>query len=405
MDFNNIISKYSNGKYTFDTLRQDNASELVETGYLAGLIRAMVNDVIGQKRLYNKFAQFKKKRGYSGKIVNRTYVNPTTGEEFTVDGLSKLFDLAPADVKGAISKHTKPLQYSTTYNKDELRKAFVSEQALIEFLNQIIGALYNGSEIDDKANFIQLFNDLYTENQALVKVTDAVTKANVEDFAVELKTIVENFKEESDNFNVWKRLNPSDTSAVFWSNQEDINIILPISVSARMDISLLAQLFNVDRAKLDGRVFTVADNKLASGIQAIIFDSTLVSIEEIYAELEPTFYDSTKRRYKEVYNTNNQYGINPFANCVILATSIPEVEPVAVRSKTVKVESGVAKVVPLEISPIGANATITAVAGKETTSVTVTYDEVKGYEISITATASDSITFSGLTGTITVTVE
>ena len=405
MDFNNIISKYSNGKYTFDTLRQDNASDLVESGYLAGLIRAMVNDVLAEKRAVNKFAQFKKKRGYSGKIVNRTYVNPTTGKEFTVDGLTKLFDLAPADVKGAISKHTKPLQYDTTYNKDELRKAFVSEQSLLDFLNQIIGALYNGSEIDDKANFIQLFNDLYTENQALVKITEKVTKENVEDFAVELKTIVENFKEESDQWNVWKRLNPTDTSAVFWSNPEDINIILPISVSSRMDISLLAQLFNVDRAKLDGRVFTVADDKLSSGIQAIVFDSTLVSIEEIYAELEPTFYDSTKRRYKEVYNTNNQYGINPFANCVILATSVSNVAAASVRNKTVKVESGVKKVIPLEISPIGANTDITAVAGKGSTSASVTYDKINGYELSITATASDSITFSGISGTITVVVE
>lgn len=404
MDFNNIISKYSNGKYTFDTLRADNASEMVETGYLAGLIRAMVNDVLTQKRAVNKFAQFKKKRGYSGKIINRTYVNPTTGKEFTVDGLTKLFDLAPADVKGAISKYTKPLQYDTTYNKDEIRKAFVSEQALLDFLNQIIGSLYNGSEIDDKANFIQLFNDLYNENQAVVISTQAVTKATVEDFAVELKTIVENFKEESDQWNVWKRLNPTDTSAVFWSNPEDINIILPISVSARLDISLLAQLFNVERAALDGRVFTVADGKLASGIQAIVFDSTLVSIDEIYAELEPTFYDSTKRRYKEVYNTNNQYAINPFANCVILATSIPTVSPAVVRSKTVKVASGVTKVVPIEVAPIGANQSITASASGDAT-VSVTYDEILGYTLSINATEDDTVTFSGLSGTITVTVE
>ena len=406
--YNNIISNYTNGAYTFDTLSEATASELVEPAYLNGLVRAMVNDVLATKRFSNKFAQFKKKRGYSGKIINNIYVNPATGKEFTVDGLTTLFDLAPADVKGSISKYTKPLQYDTTYNKDELRKAFTSEEELTSFINKIVMALYNGSEIDDKAEFISLFNDLINNNLVLCDKVDSITKETSKDLAITLKKYVELFKEESDLYNVWKRLNPTDTSAIFWSLPEDINIILPISVYATLEVDLYAQLFNVDRAELDGRIFTVADNRLPANVKAIIFDSRLIDIEEIYAELEPTFYDSTKRRFKEVYNVNNQYAVNPFANCVVLFDTVehlPAVDVANVRNQTVKVVSGEEKVIALEVNPLGANQTLTAKAGKDTTTVSVAFDETTGYSMKITATANDSITFNDVNGTITVVVE
>ena len=406
MEYNSIISNYTNGEYTFDTLREANANELVEPSYLAGLIRLMVSDVVKEKRLTNKFAQFKRKRGYSGKIINSVYVNPADGKEFKVDGLSRLFDLAPADVKSSISKYTKPLQYDVDYNKDELRKAFSSEEELTRFLNSLISSLYNGSEIDDKNEFIKLFNDMIENNLVRFETVDTVTGDATKDLAIKIKTIVNNFKEESDKFNVWKRLNPTDTHATFWSNPEDINILLPIKVDATLEVGLYASLFNVDRAELDGRVFTVADDKINAKVKAIIFDSTLISIEEIYAELEPAFYDSTKRRFKEVYNTNNQYAINPFANCVVIldnSNNKPAVEPASVRSKTVNVKSGELTNIPLEVVPIGANQTITATATSGST-VSVAYSDDTGYTLSVTATASDSITFGSVSGTITINI-
>ena len=404
--FNNIISNYTKGAYTFDTLTEANAGGLIEPAYLNGLVRMLVNEVLTLKRFTNKFSQFKVKRPFSGKIINSVYVNPVTGKAFTVDGLTKLFDLAPADVKGAIRKYTVPLQYDVTYNKDELYKAFANESSLVDFINLIVNSLYNGSEIDDKAQFVSMFSDLYNENLAKIIKFAKVDATNIEEFAVQLKTVVENFKEESVLYNVWKRLNPTDTSAVFWSNPGDINIILPISISARLDVELYAKLFNVDRAEIDGRVFTIADDKLPTGVQAIVFDSTLVSIDEIYAELEPTFYDATLRRYKEVYNTNAEYGMNPFANCVIIAIDIPDITATTVRSKTVSVVSAEATKTPLEITPIGANHAIAAVVSDaDHMTATVTYSIDNGYELTVTSTVAGTVTFTGITGTITVSVQ
>ena len=409
--YNNIIADYTNGAYTFDTLSSATASGLVEPAYLSGLIRAMITEVVKEKRFRNKFAQFKIKKGYSGKIINRVYVNPTTGDEFTVDGLTTLFDLAPADVKGSISKYTKPLQYSTTYNKDELLKAFTSEDELTMFLNKLINALYNGSEIDDKKEFLNLISDLATKNYAVNTTPTSVTSDAVKDLGICLKKIVLDLQEESDKYNVWKRLNPHDTSAVFWSNLEDINIILPNSIYATLDVALYATLFNVDRADLDTRIFTVADDKLPEHVMAIVFDRQLIDIEEIYADMEPTFYDSSKRRFKDIYNVDNQYGINPFANCVVVwdnSSNYPSISAEGVRNQTVNVESGVAKTVVLDVYPLGANTTLTPTSAgitATTTTCTIAYDALKGYTATITATADDSITFTGgVAGTITVDV-
>lgn len=409
--YNNIIAEYTNGAYTFDTLSNATASGLVEPAYLSGLIRAMVTDVVKEKRFKNKFAKFKTKKGYSGKIINRVYVNPTTGEEFTVDGLTTLFDLAPADVKGSISKYTKPLQYSTTYNKDELLKAFTNENELSLFLNKIINALYNGSEIDDKKEFLSLVSDLATKNYTVNTTPSVITGDTVKDLGICLKKIILDLQEESDEYNVWKRLNPHDTSAVFWSNLDDINIILPNSIYATLDVALYATLFHIEKAELDSRIYTVADNKLPEHVKAIVFDSQLIDIEEIYADMEPTFYDSSKRRFKDIYNVDNQYGINPFANCVVVwdsSSNYPSVSAEGVRNQTVNVESGVAKTVVLDVYPLGANTTLTPTSAgitATTTTCVIAYDELKGYTATITATADDSITFTGgVAGTITVDV-
>lgn len=408
--YNNIIADYTNGAYTFDTLSTATASGLVEPAYLQGLIRAMITEVVKEKRFRNKFAQFKVKKGYSGKIINRVYVNPATGEEFSVDGLTTLFDLAPADVKGSISKYTKPLQYSTTYNKDELLKAFTSEAELTMFLNKLINALYNGSEIDDKKEFLKLIGDLAEKNYAVNTTPTSITGDAVKDLGICLKKIVLDLQEESDKYNVWKRLNPHDTSAVFWSNLEDINIVLPNSIYATLDVALYATLFNVDRADLDTRIFTVADDVLPEHVIAIVFDRQLIDIEEIYADMEPTFYDASKRRFKDIYNVDNQYGINPFANCVVIwddSSNYPVINAEGVRSQNVNVESGVDKTIILDVYPLGANDTLTPTSAGitgGTTSCTVAYDELKGYTAVINATADDSISFTGLAGTITVDV-
>lgn len=408
--YNSIILGYTNNAYDFDSLREATASGLVETSYLAGLIRAMVTDVMATKRFTNKFAQFKKKRGYNGRIINSVYVNPISGTEFTVDGLSTLFDLAPADVKSSISKYRKPLEYTATYNKDELRTAFSSEEELTAFINKIISQLYNGAEIDDKNEFIKLFNDLINNNLVRFAEVDTITSDPIKDLGIALKAIVDNLKEESDKYNVWKRLNPHDTSAIFWSNPEDINIILPISINATLNIGLYAELFNVEKAELENRIFTVADDKLPEHVQAIVFDSTLVDIEEIYAELEEPFYDMSKRRYKEFFQVNNQYGVNPFANCVVLLDDLanePSVDATAVRSKTVKIASGVETKIILDVEPLGANDNITAVATTPltTTTATASYSDDEGWILTVEATADDTITFTGITGTITLDVE
>ncbi len=411
MDFNSLIYDYTNGEYTFEQLSSATASKLVEPTYLVNLIRLMITDVIKEKRFRNKFAQFKKERGYTGKIVNNTYVNPATGQTMTIDGLTTLFDLAPADVKSSISKYDDYKQYDVTYNRDELYKAFSSEYELFAFMDKLIDSLYNGSEINDMNMFLNIFNDIITNNYVVCREVTSVTSDAVKDLGICLKRIVADIQDPSDKFNVWKRLNPHDTSAVFWSNPDSINILLPNSVWATLDVALYATLFNVDKAEVEGRVFHVSDDLLPNHVKAIVFDSRLIDIRENYADLEPSFYDASKRRYKDILNTSNQYGVNPFANCVVVFdddSNYPAVSATAVRNQTVNVTSGVKKTVILDVSPLGANSTLTPTSAgitATTTTFTINYDPLKGYTADITATADDSVTFSGgVTGTITIDV-
>ena len=405
--YNKIINQYSNGQYDFLSLQEAVLSDMIDTTYLSGLIRLMVNDVVESRRYRNIFAQFFRERNATGKIVNNNYINPATGEEFKVDSLSKLLDVAPADVKTSITKYNKPMQYTVDYNREELMKAFNSVEEMTNFINGLIDSLYNGAEIDQEEEVTKIFSDLY--NNGLIRTVTMTTQNDMEELATKIKTLVGSFKKATSKFNSWKKLNPHDTSAKFWSLPSDINIILPVSIKAKLDVTFFATLFNVDRADLDGRIFEVDDDALPSGVYAYVFDSRVLNIRDVYRIMETPFYDQTLMKFKQVYNISEQYGVNPFANCVAIANSTPSVDITAVRSKTVKVVSGEATKIALDIIPIGGNETLVPAGAKQTTTVTYSYSEDDGASITVTATADDVITFTNsdsqsISGTITIDV-
>lgn len=404
-DFNNIVSDYINNGLSYERITEIGEglrNGLIEPAYITPLIRLIINDTMEAKRYKNRFAEFKKPRtSYSGKIINSTYVNPATGENVDLSektDVTSLFDYAPADVKSALTRTIKNPQYKVTYQKDELYKAFTSPEALQEFINSLVNSLFNGSEINDRNEFVNMLGSLYTNNQAVIKTATKPTDLQTtREFAILLKEYVFNLQDPSDQYNVWKKINPTDTSAVFWSNMRDLNILMPASIYARMEVDLFAQLFNVERAEVDARVHVVSDNLLPEGVFCILFDNKLVDIRERFTDLEQPFYDPTKRTYLQVLNTSTEYGVIPFANCVIFAESLPSIAPTAVREMTVKTSVSNTITTGLLVNPVGANETITVQSSDSGTTATVTYDEVLGYQVKIVTTASaknGELTFS-----------
>lgn len=403
-DYNNIVSDYINNGLSYERITEIGEglrNGLIEPAYITPLIRLIINDTMEAKRYKNKFAEFKKPRtSYSGKIINSTYVNPATGENIDLSSktdVTSLFDYAPADVKSALTRVVKNPQYKVTYQKDELYKAFTSPEALQSFINNLVNSLINGSEINDRNEFVSLLGGLYSNNQAIIKTATKPTDLQTtREFAILLKEYVFNLQDASDKYNVWKKINPNDTSAVFWSNMRDLNILMPSSIYARMEVDLFAQLFNVERAEVDARVHVVSDELLPSGVFCILFDASVVDIRERFNDLEMPFYDPTKRTYLQVLNTSTEYGIIPFANCVVFAESIPSIVPTAVRSMTVNTAVSSTITTGILVNPVGANATITVEASDAGTTPTISYDETLGYQLKLVTTSaaqSGTVTF------------
>lgn len=398
-DYNNIVSDYINNGLSYERITeigQGLASGLIDPAYITPLIRLIVNDAITNKGYKNKFAEFKKPRtSLSGKIINSTYINPATGEHVDLSSktdVTALFDYAPADVKSALNRVVKNPQYKVTYQKDELFKAFTSPEALESFINGLVNSLINGHEIDDRNEFVKLLADLYDRNQAIIKTaTKPVDLQTTREFAILLKQYVFDLQDASDKYNVWKKINPTDTSAVFWSNERDLHILMPSSIYARLEVDLFAQLFNVERAEVEARVHVISDEFLPEGLICVLFDAAVVDIRERFTDLELPFYDPTKRTYLEVLNTSTEYGIRPFANCVVFAESIPEVKISAVREATINGAAGATTNANLLVYPVGANEDLTATSDNEKVTATITYDEVEGYKIAIVAAADATV--------------
>jgi hypothetical protein len=144
-----------------------------------------------------------------------------------------------------------------------------------------------------------------------------------------------NFQSPSDKFNAWHLMGGEGNPVTTWSNPEDIVMLIRNDIRAYLDVNVLAESFNVDKASLLGNIISVDNfdildddgNKVFDGsaIVGIIADKSWFKIktQDMFLDVD---YNPNNRTYQYYLNNIKQYQYSLFANGVILATSVPDVD-------------------------------------------------------------------------------
>ena len=344
-----------------------------------------------------------------GAIGEEIFINPAKGRKFDVNDFAGLLARYEADVKVQYMNVNSDIQYPVTITRDKLRSAFKSWGDLEALITEISKSLYNGCYIDRYNMTKGLVADAYNANNVQIKVlNEPNTEAKAKAFLTYARELFLNMQEPTSDYNAWKKVGGYGRDILTWTDPENIVFLIRNDIGAYLDVNVLAQAFNVDKASLLGRVkyikdFTERDiegNVVVDGsnILAMMCDKSWFRIKN--QELDTSDFYNPNNRTRQVYlDDTNMYKYSLFANAQVFATEMPQVTitGIEVDKEELEINAGDTATVLVSTTPANANyPEITVTSSAEA----VATAEIDGREITITGVASGVET----DGTATITV-
>ena len=309
--------------------------------------------------------------GYSGQEI---YINPAKGRQYDVNDFAGLLVKYEADVKVQYTSVNMDLQYPVTVSRHKLKQAFVSWDSLDNFIMELSNSLYNGAYIDEFRFTKGLVSAAFKSNQVQYeKVTAITSEATAKTFTTKVRELFLNMQLPSTSYNAWAKVGGYGKDILTYSRPEDIVFLIRNDVRSYLDVNVLAESFNMDKADLLGRIIPV-DNfdmydddgtKIYDGSDIIGFigDSSWFRIKRQDMYLDE-FYNANNRTWQYYLNLTKMYNYSLFANGVVLAVDDPEVAITSMRfleasESGVSVKVGESVVLNIETTPFPANGEIT----------------------------------------------
>lgn len=358
-----------------------------------------------------------------GYATEDIYINPAKGRRTNVEDFAGLLAKYEADVKVSYYSINMDLQYPVTVSYTQLKKAFMSWDALERFIDGLSLSLYNGAYIDEFRFTKNLIGGAYLKNQVQYEVVSGInSEANAKAFVTKMRELYLNMQMPSTKYNAWAKVGGYGKPVTTWSLPEDIVFVIRNDILSYLDVNVLASSFNISKSDLLGRILPVDDfsafdddgNQIFSGENIIGFigDKSWFKIQRQDMFVEE-FRNPNNRTYQMYLNLIKQYNYSLFANGVVVCTTAPDVEATKVEATpdTISVKAGEKATSAIALTPTTSTATVTASSSATTYATVAVASDGKSVEITgvaegsatitITATNSDNTT---VTDTISVTV-
>lgn len=268
-----------------------------------------------------------------GTIGEEIYINPAEGRDYDINDFSGLLKKYDSDVKVQYNKINLDEQYPVTIIRQELKKAFMSWQTLETFISNITTSLYNGAYISQFNRTKQLVTDAYRSNAVnIIEIEAPSTEEQADEFLIQARSLFLNYQSPSSEYNAWHKVGGYGREIITWSEKDDIVFLIRNDILSYLDVKALAKAFNIDSAKLMGRIvpinnFDIYNKKHVkvfdgSNILGIMADKSWFRIKEQDMYMED-FRNANNRSLQYYLNVIKMYQYSYFANATVFATSLP----------------------------------------------------------------------------------
>lgn len=387
----------------------------VANEFISALVNRIAYTAVIQKTFNNPLNQLKGEEiplGYAGQSI---YVNPAQGRDYDVNDFAGILTRYSADVKVEYNVKNIDRQYPVSITRQELKKAFVSWDALESFIGSLVNSLYNGLYITQFETTKGLIASAYQTNTAVVETVSALSSADAYKALVKkLREIFLNMQLPSQKYNAWFKIGGEGRPVNIWNEADDTVLLIRNDVLSAVDVEVLASAFNMDRANFLGRVigidtfdqYNAEGTKVFDGSNIIAFigDRRWFKINEQETFIDQ-WYNANNRVWNYYLNYVAQYGYSFFANGVIIALAVPTVTTTALAFTADSANVAVGKKIKCRVkaTPKGANSSVTFTSS-DTDIFTVTKINDQLVEITGVANGTETLTASAESGSVTDTM-
>lgn len=241
----------------------------------------------------NKLAVLKKGRKPYGNDVQEIFTNLAKGTQFDPTGQALLTRTIP-DVKVLYHRRNRESQYPATITRAQLKSAFVSVEALENFIKDIIQSMSNADTQDEFILMKNLFADAVLNDKVVQIKVDPVTNADTAtDLLEALTTVSSAFEFMSPAWNRYYENRPSTDHGApvqTWCPLENQVLIIRADVYNKIKLRVLATIFNISEAEMKSKIITVDSFGKAGNVLAMLIDDAFVQVYDDLEEMS-SFYN------------------------------------------------------------------------------------------------------------------
>ena len=370
--------------------------------FVTNLINRIALTIVRNKSFNNPLAIFKKGSVPLGTDIQDIYENPAEAEayEYSNTAMAKLLTITDPDTHVAYYRRNRKDLYTKTITREGLQGAFVSWEKFEDYISAITTSLYSGNYISEFNYTKQLIDGAYDNGKVIVETVNAVTDASsAKAFVKKARALYSKLKFPSSNYNAYSKFSGAKGTITTWTDENRIVLIVKSDVMAEVDVEVLAAAFNIDSAKLMGRIVEV-DSFENDEIQAVLCDEAWLQIYDNILRFDE-FYNARVMAWNEYLHAWGTFAICPFANAVVLATAQPK-PATAISVSNVSVAKNATANVTVTLTPSDATTDLTYLSDNETVFTVSPLGVVTGV-----GAGSGTLTVktdNGLSDTATVTV-
>lgn len=281
--------------------------------FVDALINRVGKTYILSKRWENPLALFKRANLEYGETIQEVAVQLIKAKGYELDAQT-LLEINRPESKCAYHSVNRQDKYPITINDVELRKAFVDEYGLNNYVAAVLSAQINSDNYDEYQIMKQLISEYENNHNGFFKVNVSAVSD-----AATAKALLKGIRTYLGKLKFLSALyNKAGYNGAF-SNPDEMILITTPEVKASMDVDALAQLFHLEKAEVQTRIIEIDEFPIA-GAQALLVDADWFLCGD-YVYENNSFYNPETLSTQYFLHHWGVYSCSPFMNAVLFTTA------------------------------------------------------------------------------------
>lgn len=293
-------------KFLFDPMNRNYYNEFVNV-----LVNRIGLTVVRQLDWKNPLAQFKRESLQFGTTIQEIANKLIKAHGYDIED-GNLFDVNRPESAVAYHSVNREDRYDITINEVELRKAFLSETGLNDYITSLLNIPQTSDQYDEYQIMKQLFAE-YENNDGgffKVKVDEVADETTAKNLLAKIRAYTGKMGFLSGMYN--------KAHIPVFANASDMVLFTTPEVAAQIDVHALAGAFNVSFAEVQSRVVLVDEFPMADTV-AILASKDLYMSADYLMQID-SFYNPKTLSTNYYLHHWGIYSMSPFMPAVMFTT-------------------------------------------------------------------------------------